>query len=209
MAISLVRVVKADLDGLSIAANTVAKGGIICYPTDTVYGLGCDPFNLSAVEKTMMAKGRGTKAMPVLVHSIEDAERLVFFSEAAKRIAERFWPGPLSIVLPARESVPFILAPERTVAVRSPNHAICHQLLVLCSGMLVGTSANRTGSQPATSADDIVEQLDDRVDVVLDGGKSPMRVASTVIDLTKQQLVVLREGPIGKTEILRTLRNSR
>jgi L-threonylcarbamoyladenylate synthase len=75
--------------------------------------------------------------------------------------------------------------------------------------MLVGTSANRTGSQPATSADDIVEQLDDRVDVVLDGGKSPMRVASTVIDLTKQQLVVLREGPIGKTEILRTLRNSR
>lgn len=200
---------KADLDGLKTAADTVARGGLISFPTDTVYGLGCDPLNPSAVERAMTAKGRQNRAMPVLVNTIDDAERLVLFSKAAKRIAERFWPGPLSIVLPAKESVPSILAPEQILGVRSPDHAVCQQLLALCSGMLVGTSANMTGRSPATSADEVVEQLDDRVDIILDGGKSPIGVASTVIDLTKKHLVMLREGPISKAEIFRALRKSR
>ena len=205
----MVRVVKADLEGLAIATDVVAKGGLVSYPTDTVYGLGCDPFNPTAVERTMKAKGPRTKAMPVLVNSMKDAERLVFFSTAARKIAERFWPGPLSLVLPARENVPSLLAPERTVGVRSPNHAICCQLLALCSGMLIGTSANQTGRPPSTSADEVAKQLDDRVDIILDGGKSPMGVASTVVDMTKNRLRVLREGPIGRAEILRTIRESR
>lgn len=209
MAIFLVRVVKADLEGLAIVADVVARGGLVSYPTDTVYGLGCDPFNLKAVERTMIAKGPRAKAMPVLVNSMKDAERLVFFSAAARKIAERFWPGPLSLVLPARENVPSILAPGRTVGVRSPNHAICRQLLTLCSGMLVGTSANLTGKPPATSADEVAKQLDDRIDIILDGGKSPMGVASTVADLTKKRLTLLREGPISKAEILKALRKSR
>ena len=133
LAICLARIVKADLDGLAFAAKTVARGGLICYPTDTVYGLGCDPLNPSAVEKAIVAKGRWTKAMPVLVKSTDDAVRLAFFSETAKRLASRFWPGPLTIILPAKDAVPSILAPERTVGVRSPKHAICEQLLGLCS----------------------------------------------------------------------------
>lgn len=202
----MVRIVKADLEGLTVVADTVARGGLICYPTDTVYGLGCDPLNPSAVEKAIAAKGKRAKAMPVLVKSTDDAERLAYFSETAKRLADRYWPGPLTIVLPAKDHVPSILAPKRTVGVRSPKHAICQQLLGLCSGRLVGTSANLTGKPPAISVEEIVNQLGDRVDIVLNGGRSPVGVASTVVDLTKNHLLILREGPVARAEILRFLK---
>ncbi len=202
----MVRVIKADLEGLAVAAETVTKGGLICYPTDTLYGLGCDPFNTPAIVKTIVAKGKRDKAMPVLVKSIDDAERLAFFSESARRLIDAYWPGPLTLVLPARDELSSALSPERTVGLRSPKHAICQQLLGLCSGYLVGTSANLTGKPPATSVEEIVTQLGDRVDIVLDGGRSPVGVASTVVDLTKEHLVVLREGPIARAEVLRCLR---
>jgi L-threonylcarbamoyladenylate synthase len=202
----LVQIVKADLEGLVLAADMVARGGVICYPTDTVYGLGCDPLNPSAVEKVIAAKGRGMKAMPVLVKSADDAERLAYFSEPAKRLVDRYWPGPLTIVLPAKDPVPAILAPQRTVGVRSPRHVICQQLLGLCSGYLVGTSANLTGKSPAVSVEEIVNQLGDRVDLILDGGRIPTGVPSTVVDLTKRRLLIVREGPIASAEILRCLK---
>jgi L-threonylcarbamoyladenylate synthase len=202
----MARVIKADLDGLVVAAETVTKGGLICYPTDTLYGLGCDPFNTPAIMKTIAAKGKREKAMPVLVKSIDDAERLAFFSESARRLTAAYWPGPLTIVLPARNEIPPALAPERTVGLRSPKHAICQQLLGLCSGYLVGTSANLTGKTPATSTEEIMRQLGDRVDIVLDGGKPPVGVASTVVDLTREHLVVLREGPITRVDVLRCLK---
>lgn len=205
-AIILVRVVRADLDGLAAAADLVAKGGVICYPTDTVYGLGCDPLNSSAVEKALNAKGERSKGMPVLVTGLESAERLADFSERARKLVRRFWPGPLTIVLPAKNRLPSILTPDRTIGVRSPKHAICQELLTLCGGFLVGTSANLTGEPPAMSAEEIVNQLGDRVDMVLDGGKSPIGVSSTVIDLTKNHLIVLREGPISRAAILQCLR---
>lgn len=207
MSVLLVRIVKTDLEGLAEAADTVAKGGLICYPTDTVYGLGCDPFNLSAVDKAIAAKGRRARAMPVLVRSTGDAEHLAFFSETARRLAEKYWPGPLTLVLPAKDPVPLNLAPERTVGLRSPRHAICQQLLGLCSGRLVGTSANLTGKSPARSVEEIVTQLGNRVDLVLDGGRSPLGVASTVVDLTKNRLLVVREGPVAGTEIFCFLKN--
>ncbi len=200
---------KADLEGLAAAAAVVAKGGLICYPTDTVYGLGCDPLNPSAVESVMKAKGARTKAMPVLVEDLEDADRLAHVSDRARRLAQEFWPGPLTIVLAAKDVLPPILHPEGTVGLRSPNHAICLDLLGLCSGALVGTSANMTGKPPATTAEEVVRELGDRVDIVLDGGRSLLSVASTVVDMTKNRLRVVREGPIGRGEISRCLRRSR
>ncbi len=203
----MARVVKPDLEGLTAAAESVAQGGVICYPTDTVYGLGCDPFNGSAITKTISAKGKRTKVMPVLVTDDVVAERLAYFSQSARKLADRFWPGPLTIVLRARDDVPSILAPQRTVGVRSPKHAICQQLLRLCSGCLVGTSANLTGMPPAVSIDQIINQLGDRVNIVLDGGRSPMGVSSTVVDLTETRIRIVREGPVGKAEILQTLKS--
>jgi len=205
--VKLIRIIKADLEGLATAAEIVARGGVICYPTDTVYGLGCDPLNVPAVQKTMKAKGDRTKPMPILVRSLEDAGKLAQVYERAKRLADRFWPGPLTIILQAREILPRILVPDGTIGLRSPKHPICLNLLELCSGMLVGTSANLTDRPPATSAKEALDELGDQVEVILDGGRSPLASASTVVDLTQDKLVVLREGPIGKEELLRCLRS--
>ena len=202
----MARVLKATLEGLSEAADVVAKGGLVCYPTDTVYGLGCDPLNSSAIERALRAKGGRTKSMPVLVKGLEDAERLALFSKRVKRVANVFWPGPLTIILPAKEILPKILAPAGTVGLRSPKHAICQNLLGLCSGALVGTSANLTGQAPAIYADQIAAELGDRVDVILDGGAVPIGVSSTVVDLTTPELRIIREGPIERVEIMRLLR---
>lgn len=208
-AIHLVRLLKADLEGLTAAAKVVAAGGLICFPTDTVYGLGCDPKNVSAVESIRKVKGGRTKPMPVLVKDLECARTLAYLSDGAQKLAAEFWPGPLTIIQLAKKTVPDILVPDRTVGLRSPNHAICLELLSLCSGYLLGTSANLTGHPPAISAEEAVSLLGDLVDVVLDGGRSPLGVSSTVVDLTKKSLTILREGPIGREEILRCLKKSK
>jgi len=203
----LVQVLKADLDGLASAADTVGKGGVICYPTDTLYGLGCDPLNSSAIKRTMEAKGGRTKPMPVLVKGLVDAERLAYVTDHARRVAETFWPGPLTMILQSREIVPTVLTPEGRLGVRSPKHPICLDLLGLCSGALIGTSANLSGRPPATTAQEAVKELGDRVDMILDGGRSPLGVASTVVDLTQPKVTILREGPIERSEIVRCLQH--
>jgi L-threonylcarbamoyladenylate synthase len=202
----LVRVLKADLDGLASAADAVAKGGVICYPTDTVYGLGCDPLNSSAIKRTMDVKRDRTKPMPVLVKGLADAENLAYITDRARRIAESFWPGPLTMILSSRKIVPTILTPERRVGVRSPRHPICLDLLGLCSGALIGTSANLSGRPSATTALEVLKELGNRVDVILDGGRTPLGVASTVVDLTQPKVAILREGPVERSEIIRCLR---
>jgi len=205
----LARVLKTDLDGLASAAETVAKGGVICYPTDTVYGLGCDPLNSSAIKRTLEVKGDRTKPFPVLVKGLADAEKLVYVNDRARRVAESFWPGPLTIILHSREIVPTILAPEGRVGVRSPKHPICLDLLGLCSGALIGTSANLSGRPPATTASEALKELGDRVDIILDGGRASLGVASTVVDLTQAKVTILREGPVERSEIVRRLRTRR
>jgi len=199
---------KADLEGLARAARVVAGGGLICFPTDTLYGLGCDPHNPSAVRRTMQTKGPRTKPMPILLRDLATAEKFARVSNRARRLAQTFWPGPLTMILEARELVPAILAPDGKVGVRSPNHALCLNLLDLCSGALVGTSANLTGKPPATTAQEVFQQIGDQVDIILDGGRAPLAVASTVIDLTQPKLTILREGPLGREELLRSMRRA-
>jgi len=158
------------------------------------------------VRRTMEAKGRGPKPMPILVRDLATARKFAYVPGKAEKLAQGFWPGPLTMVLQAREGLPRSLVSEGKVGVRSPKHPICLDLLQLCSGGLVGTSANLTGRTPATTAEEVLSQLGDRVDLILDGGKVPLGVASTVIDLTQPRLVILREGPLGREEILKCLR---
>ena len=202
-------VLKANLEGMARAARIVAGGGVICYPTDTLYGLGCDPLNANAVKRTMEAKGGRTKPMPVLVRNLAAAEKLAHVPDRARRLAYSFWPGPLTMVLRAREVLPSILVPDMKVGVRSPKHPVCSNLLGLCSGALVGTSANLTGRPPATTAEEALDQIGDHVDMILDGGRAPLGVASTVVDLTKAKLTILREGPLDRNQLLHTLRERR
>jgi L-threonylcarbamoyladenylate synthase len=168
---------KPDLEGLTAAAKAVAAGGLICFPTDTVYGLGCDPLNPSAIGDLVKAKGGRTKAIPVLVSSLNNASELARISIGGRKLMEKFWPGPLTIIQESRGIVPRLLAPDGTVGLRSPNHVICLELLRLCSGYLVGTSANMTGHPPAVSANEAAKTFGNRVDLILDGGRSPLGIS--------------------------------
>jgi len=201
----MVRILRADPEGFKETAAAVSSGKLVCYPTDTVYGIGCDPFNVEALDKLIRAKGDRTKPLPILVRSLDEAEKLGRVSDKVKLLAQEFWPGPLTLILPARDRIPVLVAPRGTVGVRSPNNAICLNLLTLCGGSLVGTSANLSGHAPATSANEAVSQLGNHVEVILDGGRSTLGIASTVVDVSGE-LIVLRKGPISKDELLRCLR---
>jgi L-threonylcarbamoyladenylate synthase len=207
-AILVVRLVKPDMDGLVLAAKFIADGGIISYPTDTVYGLGCDPFSQHALERVMNAKGDRKKPLPVLVKTLQDGLRIAEFPEKAAKLATRFWPGPLTMVLRAKMNLPKRLVPSGTIGVRSPKHVTCLSLLGLCSGYLVGTSANQTGKAPATTAEEVIAELGDKIDLVIDGGRAPLGVASTVVDLSSN-FTIIREGPISREALLNCVRSDR
>jgi L-threonylcarbamoyladenylate synthase len=178
------------------AARIVRKGGLVVYPTDTVYGLGCDPFDEKAVRRLFEAKGRSAKAVSVLCSSKTKAEELVLMSAAAKRMAEH-WPGALTIVAPERKHMPAQLTQgAHTLGVRVPNHPGCLQLLRACGGWLTGTSANISGTASARSAEDASRQLGSKVDLILDGGSLAGK-ESTVVRVIGNAVAILRTGPIG------------
>jgi len=178
----------------------------VVYPTDTVYGLGCDPFNVDAVKRVFRVKGERKKPLPILSCCLPDFEKIVYLSEKAKKLAERFWPGPLMLVVLKKPALPNIVTcGSDSVGVRIPKHEIALKLICQSDGLLIGTSANRTGKKPPQTAHEAAEQLGQEVDVILDGGPTPLGEASTVVDLTSKKLKILREGPISLQQILDAL----
>jgi L-threonylcarbamoyladenylate synthase len=190
------QMLKATLETVEDVARTVRNGGLVVYPTDTVYGLGCDPFNISAVKRLISAKGSRGKPLPILAHCLDDVERVAELSELARRIGERFWPGPLTLVLPKKGVPDVVTLGATSVGVRIPDHRVTLRLVELSGGLLVGTSANKTGLPPPSTASEAYEQLRGKVDVVLDGGAAKLRASSTVLDLTGEVPKVLRKGPL-------------
>lgn len=190
-------------EGLTAAVGAVRSGQLVVLPTDTVYGLGCDAFSSAAVRGLLDAKGRGRDMpVPVLVGSWSTVDGLVLgVPQQARRLIEAFWPGGLSLVLPHAPSLAWDLGDTRgTVMLRMPLHPVALELLREAGPMAV-SSANRSGHPPATTADEAREQLGDRVGVILDGGPSGEPVASTIVDLTGQDPVVLREGAVTVAEL--------
>ncbi len=179
------------------AAELVRSGGVIVYPTDTVYGLGCDPFNEAAVERLFEVKGRGPKPVPVLCSSMAKAEDLVTLSPRARSLGSAHWPGALTIVAPLRRAVPPALTQgSGTLGVRVPSHAFCLDLIERCGGWLTGTSANLSGHASATTPEEATRQLGALVDMILDGGASDER-ESTVVKVVGDEVTILRTGPVG------------
>ena len=200
------KLVEASRGALREAAEVVRRGGLIIYPTDTVYGLGCDPLNPEAVEKVFQAKGRGRKPLPVLASDMEDVERIAELSGIASRLAEVFWPGPLTLVLPRKPVLPDALTCGLpSVGVRIPGHDFAIELIRACGGLLVGTSANKSGRPPPRTAQEALEELGEMVELIIDGGPAPLGVPSTVLDLTGPEPRLLREGPIGLSDILKVI----
>ena len=184
--------------GLEAAAHAAASGNLVVLPTDTVYGIGADAFNAAAVRALLAAKGRGPDMpVPVLVGSWTTIEGLVMaVPPVARTLVEAFWPGGLSLVIEHAPSLQWDLGDAKgTVMVRMPLHPVAIDLLRLVGPMAV-SSANKSGNPPATTAADAQAQLGDQVSVYLDGGSSPIGVASTVVDITGDIPRVLRVGAV-------------
>jgi L-threonylcarbamoyladenylate synthase len=184
---------------IGAAARAVSGGSVVVLPTDTLYGIGVDAFNSSAVGDLLAAKGRGRDMpVPVLVGSWSTIDGLVSdVSADARDLIEAFWPGGLTLVVHHAPSLAWDLGDARgTVALRMPLHPIALDLLALTGPMAV-SSANRTSMPPATTAGEAYDQLGESVSVYLDGGAVPIGQASTIVDLTGVTPVVLREGAIS------------
>jgi len=193
---------KADLETVGKAADIVKKGGVVAYPTDTVYGLGCDPTKPDAVRRLIQIKGERKKPLPILGDAIESLEKVAILTYEAGLLAKKFWPGALTIILTKKPFLPDIIAMgSSSLGVRIPNHKIALQLIGLSGGLLVGTSANLSGSKPPIDAEGVAKQIGNKVDLILDGGRTPLAKESTVISLIGGKLRVIRVGPVSESDI--------
>jgi L-threonylcarbamoyladenylate synthase len=197
------RVIPAeDPESVSCALEVLRAGGLVAFPTDTVYGLGAMAFLEAAVAKLYTAKGRDAeKALPILVSEASDLERVARgMTPKVWRLAEAFWPGPLTLVVPKRPGLPGVVSPTDTVGVRVPDHPIARDLLRAAGPMAV-TSANRSGGPNCRSAAEVLADLSGRIDLLLDGGETPGGEPSTVVDCSQPDFRILRPGPISEREI--------
>jgi tRNA threonylcarbamoyl adenosine modification protein (Sua5/YciO/YrdC/YwlC family) len=191
------------LTGTRLARAAIARGGIIVMPTDTVYGVAADAFNADAVGQLLAAKGRGRQSPPpVLIPGLPTLDALAaVIPPEVRDLAGAFWPGGLTIVLPAQPSLDWDLGETHgTVALRMPLQRVALAVLEK-TGPLAVTSANRTGSPAATTCDEAVAALGDAVSIYLDAGPSPSSGASTIIDVTGDVPRVLRAGPLGEDRL--------
>jgi len=189
---------------LAKAVAILKNGGVVAFPTDTIYGLGALADNPAAVRRIFEAKERPLgQALPLLVADITQATMAAsVVSEAARCLMAHFWPGALTIVLPRAAWVPDVItAGGPTVAVRVPNHPLTLALVKAAGVPLVGTSANLHGYPNPVTADDVRAQLGSRVDLVLDGGRTPGGVESTIVDMSVSPPKILRQGAIKREEI--------
>lgn len=200
------RIVRATKTTIREAAHIVGEGGLIVYPTDTVYGLGCDPFNISAIERVMKAKGRWRKPLPVLVASLNNAEQIAWITGDAYKLAKKFWPGALTLILKKKPVLPSVVTCGLSrVGVRVPNHVVALRLIQISGGYLIGTSANITGERSPQTADEAAEQIGKHVNLILDAGASPLGRDSTVLNLSSKKPRILRLGSIGVRDLAEVL----
>ena len=190
------------------AAEIIKKGGLVAIPTETVYGLGANGLDVDAVAKIFEAKGR-PQDNPLILH-ISGPEQIELFChhipQAAYDLAEKFWPGPLTIVLPARECVPKrTTGGLDTVAVRCPDNVVTREIIRLSGVPIAAPSANISGKPSTTTAEHVRHDHDGKIDAIVDGGACRVGVESTIVDLTERRPRLLRPGGIGPEQLLEVL----
>ena len=177
-------------------AKIVHKGGIVAYPTDTVYGLGCHPYMIDSVEKIFKLKIRENKPLPLLCDSLESALKIALFDKLSLKLAEEFWPGPLTILLPVKDnSLKSLTLGSELIGLRVPNHRDSLFLISECGGYLVGTSANLSGSGSNHSASSVISQLPD-IDAILINDIKDHSKESTIVKVENDEIIILRLGSI-------------
>lgn len=193
-----------DSSALAQAGEVLRRGGLVAFPTETVYGLGANALDPAAVARIFTAKGRPPNN-PLIVHVVDrrQAKQLAAeWPDIAGRLSERFWPGPLSLVLAKVPEVPEVVtAGGDTVALRAPAHAVARGLIEAAGVPIAAPSANRSTALSPTRAEHVLQGLDGRIDLLLDGGPTPGGLESTVIDLTTSPASLLRPGLVSRREI--------
>jgi L-threonylcarbamoyladenylate synthase len=193
-------------NAINHAVDILRNGGLVAFPTDTVYGLAALPSREDYVERLFAAKGRNnSRAIAILIGNFSDLIKVVdHLDEIPERLAHRFWPGPLTIVVPKLAGLPKALSQDGTIGVRMPNHPVALALLKQI-GPLAVTSANLSGKENANTAEEVYRQLNGRVDLIIDGGTSEGGVPSTVVACVSADMKILREGPISLEELREAL----
>jgi len=195
---------------LEKAVETVTNGGVIAFPTNSVYGLGGDPLNLEVVNRIYDIKYRDrSKGLLLLVADTEEAEKVADFNKTSYKLAERFWPGQLTLILKKKE--PNIIPPEvtafkNTIGIRVPENEIILTILKKLKikgyfGGIIGTSANYSGEPPSISGGEVAKKFLTPIDLILDGGKTKTKVPTTILDCTSEELKLLRIGVLKEEEI--------
>lgn len=188
-----------EIEKIAFAAQVLRDGGVVAFPTETVYGLGANTFNQAAVHKIFCAKGRPSDN-PLIVHvaKLSDMDKLVKdMPKQAEKLIQVFWPGPLTIIMKKTDAVPDVVtAGLDTVAIRMPSHSIAHKLIEVSGVPVAAPSANLSGKPSPTVAQHVIDDLYGRVDVIIDGGCSQVGLESTVIDVTTGKPLLLRPGGV-------------
>ena len=192
----------SDPDAIPCALEVLEGGGLVAFPTDTVYGVGALAFDALAVESIYTAKDRPVeKATPILLGGPEDLDKVTTdIPPIAAKLAARFWPGALTLVVPKHPGLPDVVSAALTVGVRVPDHPVARALLRAAGPMAV-TSANISGEASPKTAEEVNRQLNGRIPIILDGGETPGGVPSTVVNCLGTEPVILREGPVTMKDI--------
>lgn len=199
---------------LEIAADNIIEGKVISFPTNSVYGIGGDPQNLDLIERLFDIKFRDrSKGFLLLVSDYEEALKIAEFNSVAKRLANYFWPGQLTLILKRKEPniIPLeVSAFKKTIGIRVPENKIILKILNILKsrgyfGGIIGTSANYSGEPPSISGDQVVKKILSPINLILDGGKSKSKLPTTIIDCTTEKLKFLRIGKISEEDVLRVL----
>ena len=194
--------VNCDDEGIEKTFQVIKNGGIVVFPTDTVYGIGCNPYNVNAVEKIYEIKSRDKiKSLPVLVYSLDIVKEIAYIDTFTEKIIKKYWPGPLTLILELTdEKLKKSLKLDNKIAIRIPDSKCTLKLLKKC-GLLVGTSANISGNPSSTDPKECLKNIIN-YDVFLNGGTITSKGESTIIEIENEEIKIIRKGVLKKEEIM-------
>lgn len=196
-----------DLASLEPAFESLKRGGVLAYPTDTLYGLGADPRNPEAIARVFQIKGRREQqSIPLIAATLEQAHAVGRFNSTAERLAQRFWPGPLTLVLQQSVSLANGVGQRGTIAVRVPDHPIARALAAGLGFAITSTSANRTGAPPCTTVGELVSAVGAELTIVVDGGPTRGGLPSTIVDVSAGVPSLVRAGAVPWDRVLESLK---